>query len=62
MMQVTKLACGEKEISAVKQQAVEELKEKLWKEVWKENIDLPHVDFDVRSLGDGLYQVTAKTK
>lgn len=62
MMQVTKLACGEEEISAVKQQAVDELKEKLWKEVWKENIDLPQVDFDVRSLGDGLYQVTAKTK
>lgn len=61
-MQVTKLACGEEEISAVKQQAVDELKEKLWKEVWKENIDLPQVDFDVRSLGDGLYQVTAKTK
>lgn len=62
MMQVTKLACGEEEISAVKQQAVDELKEKLWKEVWKENIDLPQVDLDVRSLGDGLYQVTAKTK
>lgn len=61
-MQVTKLACGEEEISAVKQQAVDELKEKLWKDVWKENIDLPQVDFDVRSLGDGLYQVTAKTK
>lgn len=62
MIQVIKLACGEEEISVVKQKAVEELKEKLWKEVWKENIELPQVDFDIRSLGDGLYQVIAKTR
>lgn len=62
MIQVIKLACGEEEISVVKQKAVEELKEKLWKEVWKENIELPQVDFDIRSLGDGFYQVIAKTR
>lgn len=60
MMQVSKIACGEEELSSVKAQAVEELKEKMWKEVWKENIDLPQAKVVVHSLGDGLYEVTAK--
>lgn len=60
MMQVSKIACGEKELSSVKRQAVEELKEKMWKEVWKENIDIPQAKVEVHSLGDGLYEVTAK--
>lgn len=59
-MQVSKIACGEKELSSVKKQAVEELKEKMWKEVWKENIDLPQAKVVVHDLGDGIYQVTAK--
>ena len=62
MIRVVKIASGEEEISDMKRLAVEELKEQLWREVWKDNIDLPEVIFDVRSLGDGLYQVTAKTK
>lgn len=60
MIQVSKIACGEEELSAVKKQAVEELKEKMWKEVWKENIDLPQAKVEVVSLGEGIYQVTAK--
>lgn len=60
MMQVSKIACGEEELSSVKKQAVEELKEKMWKEVWKENIDLPQAKVKVVSLGEGIYQVTAK--
>lgn len=60
MMQVSKIACGEEELSAVKRQAVEELKERMWKEVWKENIDLPQAKVEVVSLGEGIYQVTAK--
>lgn len=60
MMQVSKIACGENELSSVKQQAIEELKEKMWKEVWKENIDLPQAKVEVHSIGDGMYQVTAK--
>ncbi len=59
-MQVSKIACGEEELSSVKAQAVEELKEKMWNEVWKENIDLPQADIEVKNLGDGLYKVTAK--
>lgn len=60
MMQVSKIACGEGELSSVKAQVLEELKEKMWKEVWKENIDLPQAKIEVHSLGDGLYKVTAK--
>lgn len=60
MMQVSKIACGEDELSAVKQQAVEELKERMWKEVWKENIDLPQAKVEVVTLEEGIYKVTAK--
>lgn len=60
MMQVSKIACSEGELSSVKAQALEELKEKMWKEVWKENIDLPQAKIKVHSLADGLYKVTAK--
>ena len=58
-MQVSKIACGEKELSSVKRQAVEELKEKMWKEVWKENIDLPQATVKVYNLGQDIFEVVA---
>lgn len=60
MMQVVKIASGEKELSSVKKAALDALKERMWQEVWKDEIDLPGVKVSVRSLGDGLYEVTAK--
>lgn len=59
MMQVCKIA-WEEELPSVKKQALEELKEKMWSDVWKDMVDLPEAKVVVHSLGDGLYKVTAK--
>ena len=59
MMKVSKIVCDPNEVSRAKKQAVEELKEKMWKEVWKENIDLPQATVKVYNLGQDIFEVVA---
>lgn len=60
MMEVTKTASSVDEVSAVTEAVLEELKERMWNEVWKECIDLPQAKVEVRSIPGGGFQITAK--
>ena len=42
-----------------KEAALEELKERLWREVWKESIDLPGARVKVEPVSEG-YKITAE--
>lgn len=50
--------CGEAERDLV----VGELKDLLWKEVWRENIDLPRVRVEAERLPDGRFRISAEIK
>ena len=59
-MRVEKImdGCGEAERDLV----VGELKDLLWKEVWRENIDLPRVRVEAERLPDGRFRISAEIK
>ena len=59
MIQVTKI-CESGDLELAKERAIDDLKEKMWREVWKDEIDLPGVEVSVKRMGNGLYAVTAK--
>lgn len=59
-IEVSRIAESEDQVSEVTGLVLEELKEQMWKDVWKENIDLPNVKVEVRKLSDGGFMITAK--
>lgn len=50
---------SEEDIEGAKEYAVDALKDRLWEEVWRSEIDLPGLDVRVSREGDG-YVVTAR--
>lgn len=59
-IEVSKVASSEDLVAEVTGEALEELKELMWKDVWKDCIDLPHAKVEVRKLSDGGFMITAK--
>ena len=54
------IARGEEDIAETKRRAAEALKERLWREVWKDCVEVSGIGFEVRSLGGGYVEVTAR--
>ena len=59
-MVITKIAKSEDDVSAVVEEVFEEMKERLWRETWKEMIELPQAKVEVRKDKDGNFSVTVK--
>lgn len=59
-MEVSRIASCEDLVAEVTGEVLDELKELMWKCVWKECIDLPHAKVEVRKLSDGGFMITAK--
>lgn len=57
-MEVRICVCGKSRREAV-EMAKEELKELLWREVWKDCVELDGVEVSVDERGKGMYFVTA---
>lgn len=58
--EVSKIAASEDLVSEVTGEVLEELKERMWKDVWKENIDLPHAKVEVVRVEGVGFRITAK--
>lgn len=56
MFRVVKVARSEADLERVREEARRELKEMLWKEVWRDLVDVPLKSEQVRRV-DGLYEV-----
>lgn len=56
MFRVVKVASSEADLERVREEARRELKEMLWKEVWRDLVDVPLKSEQVRRV-DGLYEV-----
>lgn len=59
-IEVSRIAISEDLVSEVTGDVLEELKERLWQYVWKENIELPNAKVEVRKLEDGGFIITAR--
>lgn len=59
MMEVCIIARNAEEVPMCREAALEELKERLWREVWKESIDLPGARVKVEPVSEG-YKITAE--
>lgn len=58
-MKVLKIAENVDMVSEATEQALEELKEMLWREAWKEMIELPQARVEVKHRADGSFEITA---
>ena len=59
-MKVTKIAKNVDLVSEVTGMVLEELKEMLWREAWKEMIELPQAKVEVRRREDGSFEISAE--
>lgn len=59
-MEVSKIAESEDLVSEVTGEVLDELKELMWHELWKEMIELPGARVEVRRLEFGGFVITAK--
>lgn len=59
-IEVSRIAESEDLVSEVTGLVLEELKEQMWKDVWKENIDLPNVKVSVVRVEGVGFRITAK--
>lgn len=59
-MEVSKIAENEDLVSEVTGEVLDELKELMWHELWKEMIELPGARVEVRRLEVGGFVITAK--
>lgn len=59
MYKVVKVAKSEEDLERVREEARRELKELLWKEVWRDSVDLPLSVEKIRRVDD-WFEVTAE--
>lgn len=59
-IEVSKIAVSEDLVSEVTGEVLDELKERMWKDVWKENIDLPNAKVSVVRVEGVGFRITAK--
>jgi len=59
-MRVERLSIGLEDLEATRAECLEELKDRMWREVWRDMVELEGVDVSVREVGDGIYSVTAE--
>lgn len=57
---VRRYAGSEVSVEAAKEMCLSELKDKLWKDVWKGEIDLPGVKWTIAKAEDGVIEVIAE--
>lgn len=55
---VSTVVCGEEEVELALDMLRERIKEELWREVWKDMVDVAGVDEEVMPCGDGRIKVT----
>lgn len=54
------MSIGLEDLEATRAECLVELKERMWREVWRDMVELEGVDVSVREVGDGIYSVTAE--
>lgn len=54
------MSIGLEDLEATRAECLEELKDRMWREVWRDMVELEGVDVSVREVGDGIYSVTAE--
>ena len=59
-MRVERLSIGLEDLEATRAECLGELKDRMWREVWRDMVELEGVDVSVREVGDGIYSVTAE--
>ena len=60
MPKVRRYAGSQVSVEAAKEMCLDALKEMLWQEVWKEEIELPGVQWTIEEGEDGIIEVTAE--
>lgn len=59
-IEVSRIAISEDLVSEVTGEVLDELKERMWKDVWKECIDLPYAKVEVVRIEGVGFRITAK--
>lgn len=60
MYRIKRYAGSQVSVESAKEMCLDDLKERLWKDVWKDVIDLPDVRWTVEESEDGVIEVIAE--